>query len=101
MKKEFLVVFEVGKTGLGASAPDIPGCFAVGPTLEETRRRYLKAAEAHLKWLAADRDPIPAPRTTGFDFAPRSKGKNPRYYVEWLPVPIPQRLSPRKTMRAA
>jgi predicted RNase H-like HicB family nuclease len=101
MKKEFLVVFEAGKTSVGASAPDIPGCFAVGSTLEETRRRYLKAAEAHLKWLAADRDPIPTPVTTGFDFAPRTRGKKPRYYVEWLPAPIPQRLPTRKTMRAA
>ena len=101
MKKEFLVVFEVGKTSLGASAPDIPGCFAVGSTLEETRRRYLRAAEAHLKWLAADHDPIPKPSTTRFDFATPTKGKKPRYYVEWLPLPIPQRPSSRKTTQAA
>jgi predicted RNase H-like HicB family nuclease len=101
MTREFLVVFEVGKTSLGASAPDIPGCFAVGSTLEETRRRYRRAAEAHLKWLAADHDPIPKPSTTHFDFAPRTRGKKPRYYVEWLPLPIPQRPSSRKTTQAA
>jgi predicted RNase H-like HicB family nuclease len=101
MKKEFLVVFEVGKTSFGASAPDIPGCFAIGPTLDETRRRYLNAVVSHLKWLAADRDLLPEPTTTGFDFAPRAKGKKPRYYVEWLPVPVPQRLSPKKATRAA
>jgi predicted RNase H-like HicB family nuclease len=101
MKKEFLVVFEIGKSSLGASAPDIPGCFAVGPTLDETRRRYLEAVEAHLKWLAADRDPLPEPATTHFDFAPRTKKEKPRYYVEWLQVPVPQRLSPRKAKRAA
>lgn len=101
MKKEFLVVFEVGNASFGASAPDIPGCFAVGSTLEVTRRRYLAAVESHLKWLAADRDPIPEPKTTGFDFSPRAKGKKPRYYVEWLPVSIPQRLSPKRATRAA
>jgi predicted RNase H-like HicB family nuclease len=101
MKKDFLVVFEIGKTSFGASAPDIPGCFAVGPTLDETRRRYLEAVEAHLKWLAADRDRVPEPATTRFDFAPRKKRVRPRYYVEWLQVPIPQPLSPKRTTRAA
>ena len=48
MKTEFLVVFEMDKKGFGAFAPDIPGCFAVGPTLDETRRRYLEAVAAHL-----------------------------------------------------
>lgn len=96
-----MVVFEVGKTSVGASAPDIPGCFAVGATLDVARRRYLGAVEAHLRWLAADRDPIPEPKTTRFDFAPRIKGKRPRYYVEWLPVPIPQRMSSRRVSRVA
>lgn len=101
MKNEFMVVFELGEKSLGAFAPDIPGCFAVGPTLDETRRRYLEAAEAHLKWLAADNDPIPQPSTTTFDFSPRSKGKKPRYYVEWLRVSMPRARTPIKTTKAA
>ena len=89
MKKEFLVVFEVGKTSLGAFAPDIPGCFAVGPTLDETRQRFLEAAEAHLKWMANDHDPIPEPVTSTYDFAPREGAEKTRYYVEWLAITVP------------
>jgi predicted RNase H-like HicB family nuclease len=101
MKKEFMVVFEVGEKSLGASAPDIPGCFAVGKTLDQTRRRYLEAVEAHLKWLAADNDPIPQPTTTTFDFSSGTKGKKPRYYVEWLQLTMPRARSPIKTTKAA
>ncbi len=101
MKKEFMVVFEVGEKSLGAFAPDIPGCFAVGRTLSETRRRYLEAAESHLNWLAAENDPIPHPASTTFDFAPRTKRKKPRYYVEWLSVPVPRIRTQMKTTKAA
>ncbi len=89
MKTEFLVVFEVGKTGFGAFAPDIPGCFAVGPTLDETRRRFLEAVEAHLAWMAEDHDPIPQPVTTIYDFARESGEEASSYYVEWLPISVP------------
>jgi len=90
MNKSFLVVFEVGKTSFGAMAPDIPGCFAVGPTLDETRRRFLEAVEAHLEWMASDHDPMPEPATSVFDFAPGPGQEPPRYYVEWLAIPIPR-----------
>jgi predicted RNase H-like HicB family nuclease len=89
MKKEFLVVFEVGKTSLGAFAPDIPGCFAVGSNLEETRQRFLEAVEAHLKWMADDHDSIPEPVTSAFDFAPREGAEKTSYYVEWLAIAVP------------
>jgi predicted RNase H-like HicB family nuclease len=89
MNKKFLVVFEVGKTSFGALAPDIPGCFAVGPTLDETRRRFLEAVEAHLDWMATDHDPMPEPATSSFDFS-KGPGEEPSsYYVEWLPIPLP------------
>ena len=101
MKKRFMVVFEVGDKSHGAFAPDIPGCFAVGKTLDETRNRYLAAVEAHLKWLAADNDPIPEPAATAFDFAPHAKGKKPRFYIEWLQVPMPRARAPIKRKRAA
>jgi predicted RNase H-like HicB family nuclease len=89
MKKEFLVVFEKGKTSFGAFAPDIPGCFAVGPTLEETERRFLEAVEAHLEWLASDHDAIPQPKTTSHDFSREPGEETTSYYVEWLPISVP------------
>jgi predicted RNase H-like HicB family nuclease len=89
MKKEFLVVFEKGKESVGAHAPDIDGCFAVGQTLEEARRRYVEAAEAHLQWLAKDHDTIPQPVTTTVEFARTPGEQAPTYYVEWLAISVP------------
>ena len=89
MKKEFLVVFEVGKTSFGAFAPDIPGCFAVGPTLDETRKRYMEAVDAHLRWMAEDHDPIHQPVTTIYDFSRRAGEEASSYYVEWLAISLP------------
>jgi predicted RNase H-like HicB family nuclease len=89
MKKEFLVVFEKGKESVGAHAPDIEGCFAVGSTLDETRQRYVKAAESHLQWLANEHDPIPQPRTTVIEFSRTPGEKPPTYYVEWLAISVP------------
>ena len=89
MKTEFLVVFEIGKTSFGAFAPDIPGCFAVGSTLDETRRRFLEAVEAHLEWMASDHDPLPQPVTTVYDFARGTGVEASRYYVEWLAISVP------------
>jgi len=89
MKQQFLVVFEVGKTSVGASAPDIPGCFAVGQTLDETRLRFLEAVEAHLEWMASDHDSIPEPMTTAYDFSREPGEETSSYYVEWLAISVP------------
>jgi predicted RNase H-like HicB family nuclease len=89
MKREYLVVFEKGKESFGAQAPDIPGCFAVGKTLDETRERYLEAAESHLRWMANDHEPLPQPVTTKVEFL-RIPGEAPSsYYVEWLAISVP------------
>jgi predicted RNase H-like HicB family nuclease len=89
MNKQFLVVFEKGKTSYGAFAPDIQGCFAVDPTLDETRTRFMEAAAAHLSWMASEHDPMPEPVTTVFDFSPESGEERSSYYVEWLALPVP------------
>ena len=89
MNKEFLVVFEKGKTSFGAFAPDIPGCFAVGATLDEVKARFMEAVAAHLEWLASDHDPIPDPVTTCFDFSQEPGQERSSYYVEWLMIPVP------------
>ncbi|RXH56246.1 hypothetical protein GRAN_3103 [Granulicella sibirica] len=84
-----MVVFEAGKTSFSAFAPDIPGCFGLGDTLEETRERYLEAAAAHLAWMASDHDLMPQPVTTTFDFAREPENEATYYVVEWLPIPMP------------
>jgi predicted RNase H-like HicB family nuclease len=90
MTKDFLVVYEAGPKNFSAFAPDIPGCFALGDTLEITRERFVDAAKAHIDWMAREQDPIPQPVTTSFDFSREQDGETGRYAVEWLAIPMPK-----------
>ncbi|MDP1732100.1 MAG: type II toxin-antitoxin system HicB family antitoxin [Devosia sp.] len=47
----------------GVVFPDIPGCFSAGDTLDEASRNAVEALAAHVRWLEADGDPVPPPRT--------------------------------------
>ena len=55
----FLVVVEAAGDGYAASAPDLPGCFANGASLDETRRNMQRAIEVHLASLRSHNRPIP------------------------------------------
>jgi predicted RNase H-like HicB family nuclease len=89
MTKDFLVVFEAGPKNFSAFAPDIPGCYALGDTVEITRQRFLEAAKAHLDWMASDHDPIPEPVTTSYDFTREEEDETGHYVVEWIAIPLP------------
>ena len=58
---KYTVVFEQGPTSVGAVVPDLPGCFAVGPDMSETRRLVAEAIELHIRWLKEAGDPVPEP----------------------------------------
>jgi predicted RNase H-like HicB family nuclease len=61
---QFLVVIEKGKQNYGAYSPDLPGCVAVGDTIEEVKRNMQEAIAMHLQGMIEDGEPIPPPRTT-------------------------------------
>lgn len=67
MKQRFLVMFEKGETGYSAYSPDVPGCLAVGHTLEEVRRRYSEILQLHIDNLAEDGLPLPVARYVSSD----------------------------------
>lgn len=58
---KYAVIFEKSATGFGAYVPDLPGCVAVGKTLDETQRLIREAIELHLQGMREDGDPIPEP----------------------------------------
>jgi predicted RNase H-like HicB family nuclease len=60
-KVSYAVIIEQGDGNLSAYAPDLPGCVAVGDTIEETMREMTEAIEFHLEGLQADGLPIPKP----------------------------------------
>ena len=49
--------------GFGAWAPDLPGCIALGDTVEETEREMREAIAFHLDGLREDGLPLPTPQT--------------------------------------
>ncbi len=63
-KKEqlvYTVIIEKGETGYGAWAPDVPGCIAVGTTVEQTTERFREALEDYFAALKAEGRRIPVP----------------------------------------
>lgn len=60
---KYAVIFERSSNGYGAYVPDLPGCVAVGDTLDETQQLIREAIELHLKGMREDGEPIPVPTT--------------------------------------
>lgn len=58
---DYAVVIEKGKTSYGAYVPDLPGCVAVGETLEEVDTLIKEAIQIYLEVLQEDGLPIPEP----------------------------------------
>lgn len=60
---KYAVVIERGPTSYGASVPDLPGCFAVGDTLEEVERLIEDAIPGHIAVLRERGEAVPEPQT--------------------------------------
>jgi predicted RNase H-like HicB family nuclease len=66
---KYAVVIEKGPTSYGAYVPDLPGCIAVGGTIEEVERLIREAIPLHLESLRDHGDPVPMP-TTRVEYVP-------------------------------
>ena len=58
------IIIEKGPTSYGAYSPDLPGCVAVGNSVEEVKTLMQKAIEMHIQGMIDDGDPIPEPSET-------------------------------------
>ena len=56
----YVVVFEKAPNSYGAFVPDLPGCVAVGDTLEETKQLIREAIEFHIESYVEDDEALPA-----------------------------------------
>ena len=48
---QYVVIFEKGENSYGAYVPDLPGCVAVGETMDEVRRLIAEAIQFHIEGL--------------------------------------------------
>ena len=60
---EYAVIIEKEQTSYGAYVPDLPGCVAVGETLEEVKTLIQEAIEFHIEGMREDGIFIPEPTT--------------------------------------
>ena len=59
--KRYPVIYEKSANGWGAYIPDLPGCVALGFTLDETKHLIRESLEIHVHSMREDRDTIPEP----------------------------------------
>lgn len=60
---KYAVIIEKGPTSYGATVPDLPGCTAVGETLDEVEELIREAIDFHIEGLRSDGEPVPPPTT--------------------------------------
>ena len=72
---QYVVIFEKGENSYGAYVPDLPGCIAVGETLEEVRALIIEAIAFHIEALLEAGMPVPQPSLTS---TVQSRPANPK-----------------------
>jgi len=58
---KYVVVIEKGETNYGAYVPDLPGCVAVGDTIDQVEERIRSAIEFHIRGMREDGLEVPSP----------------------------------------
>jgi predicted RNase H-like HicB family nuclease len=58
----YAVIYETGpEGGFSAYAPDLPGCVAAAPTIDEVRGLMEEAIEFHIEGMRLHGDTVPEP----------------------------------------
>jgi predicted RNase H-like HicB family nuclease len=58
---QYAVIIEKAEGNYSAHVPDLPGCVAIGATVEEVRAEIREAIVFHIYGLREDKIPIPEP----------------------------------------
>jgi predicted RNase H-like HicB family nuclease len=62
--RRYALAIEQTSTGYSAFSPDVPGCAAVGDTVEETHRNFQDDLAAHFEALREIGEPTPEPHSS-------------------------------------
>ena len=63
MSKKYAVVIEKADGNYSAYVPDLPGCVAVGDTMEECEASIQEAIEAHIRVMRDEGYEVPEPHS--------------------------------------
>ncbi|MBA7556413.1 hypothetical protein ES705_49121 [subsurface metagenome] len=58
---KYLIIIEKADGNYSSYSPDLPGCIAVGDTVEETRDKMKSAINFHIEGLRAEGLTVPNP----------------------------------------
>lgn len=71
-----IIIEDDGNNHFGAYSPEVPGCFAVGGSVEETKKRMEEAIAFHLEGLTPEeRDEIK-----------QNANQNTSYHISYIEV---------------
>ena len=59
--KRYALVIEKAASNYAAYVPDLPGCIAMGATVQETERLLREVIELHVEGMREDGLPVPEP----------------------------------------
>jgi predicted RNase H-like HicB family nuclease len=62
MRYAIVIVIETSENNYGAWAPDLPGCVAVGDTVEAVEALMQESISLHLAGMGEDGQAIPEPK---------------------------------------
>lgn len=62
--KRYPIIIERTGTGFSAYSPDVPGCAAVGDSVEEAREAFQEALEFHFEGMRLAGEAIPEPSSS-------------------------------------
>jgi predicted RNase H-like HicB family nuclease len=57
----YAIVIEKAESNFSAYGPDLPGCVAAAPSVEEVEREIREAIRFHIEGLKEDGLPVPQP----------------------------------------
>ncbi len=77
------LIYKERNSDYGVSFPDIPGCIAVGATLDEARALAVEALAFHFEGMIEDGAPIPEPSTLETIMAERENRDAVAVLIDW------------------
>ena len=78
----YVIAIAKGKDGYSALSPDVPGCYTVGDTLEETLDHMREALAFHLE----DEESVPEPKGIEYHLRNDAELRAPRFIFAHIPV---------------